>query len=83
MNEPDVTIDYMQIDLDGVITIKTADLPDGADASDHIIVRDHDAEPAVARVLEIDQDRTTIRVLPGSVEDNADLLEHPAPTSPA
>lgn len=83
MNEPDIIIDYMQIDLDGIIAVKTADLPDGVQASDHIIVSDHDAEPAVARVLEIDQDRTTIRVLPGSVEDNVDLLEHPTPTSAA
>lgn len=78
--KPDVIIDYMQADIDGVITVKTADLPDGTAVSDHIVVGDYDAAPAVARVLEIRSDRTAIRILPGSAEDNADLLERRSPT---
>lgn len=78
--KPEVIIDYMRADIDGVITVKTADLPDGTNVSDHIVVGDYDAEPAVARILEIRADRTVIRILPGSAEDNADLLERRPPT---
>lgn len=78
--KPDIIIDYMQADIDGVITVETANLPDGTNVSDHIVVGDHDAESAVARILEVGPDRTVIRILPGSAEDNADLLERRSPT---
>lgn len=80
MPEPDIVIDYMQADVDGFITVDTADLPEGTNEHDHIVVGDHDAEPAVARVLEIRSGRTSIGVLPGAAEDNAALLERRPPT---
>lgn len=70
----------MQTDGDGMITVAAKELPDGAAEHRHIVVRDHDAEPAVARVLEVQSGRAVIRVLPGSVEDNADILERDTPT---
>lgn len=78
--KPDMFVDYMQADIDGVITVETAKLPDGTKVSGHVVVADHDAEPAVARILEVGRDRTVIRILPGSAEDNADLLERRSPT---
>ena len=78
--KPDIIIDYMQADVDGVITVETAKLPDGTNVSGHIVVGDYDAEPAVARILEVGRDRTVIRILPGSAEDNVDLLERRSPT---
>lgn len=78
--KPDIIIDYMQADTDGSITIDTADLPDGTDVNDHIVVGDHDAEPAVARIVETGPNLTVIRILPGSAEDNADLLGSRSPT---
>jgi hypothetical protein len=80
MFKPDIIIDYMQADVDGFITVNTADLPGGTNEHDHIVVGDYDAEPAVARVLEIRSDRTSIRVLPGAAEDNSALLERRSPT---
>lgn len=75
MFKPDAIIDYMQADVDGFITVDTTDLPAGANENDHILVGDYDAEPAVARVLEIRTDRTSILILPGAAEDNSALLE--------
>ena len=69
MSRPEIIIDYMQADVDGSITVDTAELPDGTNEHDHVVVGDHDAEPAVARVLEIRSDRTTLLVLPGAAED--------------
>jgi NADPH-dependent ferric siderophore reductase len=80
MLKPDIIIDYMQADVDGFITVDTTDLPEGTKEHDHIVVGDHDAEPAVARVLEIGSDRTSIRVLPGAADDNSALLERRSPT---
>lgn len=75
MRKPDVIVDYMQADLDGIITVGTAELPENTHVKDHIVVGDHDAHPAVARVLEIGEERAVVRILPGSLEDNADLLD--------
>ena len=80
MSRPEIIIDYMQADVDGSITVDTAELPDGTNEHDHVVVGDHDAEPAVARVLEIRSDRTTLLVLPGAAEDNSALLERTGPT---
>lgn len=77
--KPDLIIDYMQADIDGVIAVATADLPGDVGVSDHIVVGDHDAEPAVARILEVGPERTSIRILPGSAEDNSDLLGRRSP----
>ncbi len=74
--KPDIIIDYMQLDVDGFITVDTADLPSGTDEGDHIVVGDHDAESAVARVVEIRSDGASILVLAGRAEDNSGLLEH-------
>ena len=83
MVKPDIVIDYMQADVDGLITVDTADLPADTNENDHIVVGDDDAEPAVARVLEVRTDRTSILILPGAAEDNSALLERrsPAPTA--
>lgn len=78
--QPETIIDYMQIDIDGVITVETVELPDGVTAGDHVVVGDHGAEPAVARVLDVGPDRTAIRVLPGTADDHADLIGHSSPT---
>lgn len=78
--KPEMIIDYMQADIDGVITVETAELPRDIGVGDHILVGDHDAEPAVARVLDIEPDRTLIRVLPGSAEDHVDLIGQRSPT---
>lgn len=78
--KPEMIIDYMQADIDGVITVDTAELPDGITVGGHILVGDHDAEPAVARVLDVGPDRTVIRVLPGSAQDHDDLIGHRSPT---
>lgn len=80
MFQPDIILDYMQADVDGFITVDSADLPDGTTENDHIVVGDHDAEPAVARVLEIRPDRTSLRILPGAAGDNAELLARRSPT---
>ena len=80
MFKPDIIIDFMQADVDGFITVDTADLPDGTNEHDHIVVGDYDAEPAVARVLKIRSARTSILVLPGAAEDNAALLGRRSPT---
>ena len=83
MFKPDIIIDYMQADVDGFITIDTSYLPAGTKVNDHIVVGDHDAEPAVARVLEIRTARTSILILPGAAEVHSALLERrsPAPTA--
>ena len=83
MFEPSIIIDFMQADVDGFITIDTTDLPAGTNEGDHIVVGDFDAEPAVARVLDIRTDRTSLRVLPGTAEDNSALLEHRSRTATA
>ena len=80
MFEPEIIIDYMQAGLDGFITIDTADLPDGTNEQDHLVVGDHDAESAVARVVEIGRERTSIHVLPGAAEEHARLLASGSPT---
>ena len=80
MFKPDIIIDDMQADVDGSITVDTTDLLVGTNEYDHIVVGDHDAEPAVARVLEIRSDRTSIRVLPSAADDNSALLERRSPT---
>ena len=80
MFEPDIIIDFMQADADGSITIDTTDLPADTNEGDHLVVGDHDAEPAVARVLEIRTDRTSIQVLLGTAEDHSTLLEGRSPT---
>lgn len=56
--QPEIVIDYLQADIDGVMTVETFALPDGIGEGDHIVVGDHDAEPAVARVLDVGPDRT-------------------------
>jgi len=83
MFKSDVIIDFMQADVDGFITIDTADLPAGTNEGSHIVVGDDDAEPAVARVLDIGTDRTCLRVLPGAAKDNSGLLERRSPTPTA
>lgn len=79
MFKPDIIIDHLQADINGFITVKTTDLPAGTNEGDHIVVGDDD-EPAVARVLEIRSDRTSIRVLPGAAKDNSALLGSGSPT---
>ena len=74
MVEPDMIIDDMQADADGVIAVDTGDLPDGTNERDHVVVGDHDAEPAVARILQIGPERTVLRVIPGAAADHAALL---------
>lgn len=74
--KPGIIIDYMQLDVDGFITVDTADLPSGTREGDHIVVGDHDAESAVARVVEIRSGGASILVLAGTAEDNSGLLEH-------
>ena len=83
MFEPDIIIDFMQADVDGFITVDTTDLPAGTNEGDHIVVGDHDAEPAVARVVGILANRTCIRVLPGPAEDHSALLERRSATPTA
>jgi hypothetical protein len=73
MFKPDIIIDYMQVAADGFITVATTDLPAGTNEGDHIVVGDYDAKPAVARVLEIRADKTSILVLPTA--ERAELLE--------
>lgn len=80
MLKPDIIIDFMQADVDGYITVATAELPAGTNEHDHIVVGDYDAEPAVARVLDVQLDRTAILVLPGTAGDNAALLERRSTT---
>ena len=72
--KPDIIIDYMQLDVDGFITVNTADLPSGTSEGDHIVVGDHDAESAVARVVEIRSDAASIFVLAGTAGDHSALL---------
>ncbi len=80
MLKPDIIIDFMQADVDGYSTVATAELPAGIKEHDHIVVGDFDADPAVARVLEIQGGRTSILVLPGAAGDNAALLERRSTT---
>lgn len=77
MDAVDVMIDFMRADLAGYITVRADKLPVGVDVNDYLVVGDTDAEPAVARVIDVRDKRATLRILPGSVDDNRDLLERP------
>jgi hypothetical protein len=79
--EPDVRVDYMRADVDGFVVIDASELPAGARAHQCIVVGDDDAQPRVARIVEIAGERATLRILRGSVEENKDLLRRTAPAA--
>jgi hypothetical protein len=79
--EPDVRVDYMRADIDGFVVIDASKLPAGARAHHCIVVGDDDAQPRVARIVEIAGERATLRILRGSVEENKDLLRRTAPAA--
>lgn len=80
--EPDVRVDYMRADIDGFVAISASKLPEDVEAHQCIVVGDDDAQPRVARVVEIAGDRATLRILRGAVEENKDLLRRAAPVVP-
>jgi hypothetical protein len=79
----DLWVDYLRTDGDGLTHASLRNARPGVTLSpgQHIIVGNEDAEPAVARVVTIDEGVVLVAVLPGPVDDHRRLLRpESAPT---
>ena len=73
----DMMIDFTVVDDDGLTHAILRDADDRVRIAPgrHIVVGDDDAEPAVARVVELcPDDVVLLRVLPGSAAEHAHLV---------
>lgn len=74
----DLWVDFMRTDSDGLTHGSMRDARPGLvlHVGDHIVVGNEDADPAVARVADIDSDGVVLlAVLPGSVEEHRSLTQ--------
>ncbi len=77
MNDFDVWVDFMGMVGGSALWASPADVRAGLrlEVGLHVVVGDEDADPAVARVVAIDDTgNIELEVLPGSVESHQDLL---------
>jgi hypothetical protein len=73
----DMTIDFTVVDDDGLTHASLRDADDRARVTPgrHVVVADDDADPAVARVVELcPEDVVLLRVLPGTAAEHAHLV---------
>lgn len=80
----DLWVDYLRTDGDGLTHTSTRNARPGVMLREgsHLVVGNEDADPAVARVVSVDEDGVVlVAVLPGPVEAHRDLLrDQPATT---
>ena len=80
----DLWVDYLRTDGDGFTHTSTRKARPGVElgVGAHVVVGNEDAEPAVARVVSVDEDGVVlVAVLPGPVDAHRDLLrDQPATT---
>lgn len=80
----DLWVDYLRTDGDGLTHTSTRNARPGVTLREgsHLIVGNEDADPAVARVVSVDEDGVVlVAVLPGPVEAHRNLLrDQPATT---
>lgn len=77
MNTYELAVDFMDMTDERHLWIRIEDARAGLQPTVgcYVIVADDDADPAVARVLNIDaQGNIELEVLPGSVESHQDLV---------
>jgi hypothetical protein len=75
--EYDVAVDFMDMTDDRHLWARRSDSRNGlrAEVGSYVIVGDEDADPRVARIVEVDPDgNIELEVLPGSVEANRGLV---------
>jgi len=73
----DLWVDFHRVDADGLTHASLKDATDGSaiEPGRYVIVGDEDADPAVARVIEVRADGVVLlRVLPGHADEHLDLL---------
>ncbi|MGD9754269.1 MAG: hypothetical protein AB7W59_25035 [Acidimicrobiia bacterium] len=73
----DIAVDFMDMTNDRRLWVRPVDVRSGLsiEIGHHVVVGDDDADPRVARVVEIDgQGNIELQALPGSVESHAELL---------
>lgn len=73
----DMMVDFTAVDDDGLThaSLRDADDRTRITPSRHVVVADDDAEPAVARVVELRPDDVVLlRVLPGTAAEHAHLV---------
>lgn len=74
---PDLVVDFMDMTSDRRLITRVVDARPGFEpvVGGYAVVGDEDAEPAVARVLSIDQDGIIeVEVLSGSIENHRHLI---------
>lgn len=80
----DLWVDFMRTDGDGLTHASSRNASPGVtlEVGEHIVVGNEDADPAVARVVSVDDDGVVfVAVLPGPVEAHSSLLQdQPATT---
>ncbi|HUZ43053.1 MAG TPA: hypothetical protein VMU63_01520 [Acidimicrobiales bacterium] len=78
----DLWVDLHRVDADGLTHASLKDATPGSrvESGRHIVVGDHDADPAVAQVVDIKASGVVLLgVLPGHANQHLDLLvRHPA-----
>lgn len=78
----DLWVDFHRVDADGLTHASLKDATAGSriESGRYIVVGDHDADPAVAQVVDIKANGVVLlRVLPGHADQHLDLLaRHPA-----
>lgn len=73
----DIAVDFMDMTQDRRLWVTPRDVRDGlvVAVGVHAVVGDEDADPAVARILTIDEDgNLELEILPGNVESHRGLL---------
>ena len=73
----DIAVDFMDMRDDRRLWVRPTDVRRDVDPAvgRHVVVRDADADPRVARTVSIDSDgNVELEVLPGPVESHLDLL---------
>lgn len=77
--ERDFTVDFTNVDSDGLThaSMRDAVRPDRVVVGAHLVVGDDDADPAVARVVDVNPDSgiVLLNVLPGHAEEHQHLVE--------
>lgn len=73
----DIAVDFMDMTNDRRLWVRPVDVRSGLsiEVGRHVVVGDDDAEPRVARVVEVDEHGNIgLRILVGSVESHVELL---------
>jgi len=79
----DLWVDFMRTDADGLTHASTRNVAPGValEVGSHIVVGNEDAEPAVAKVVSVDDGVVLVAVLPGPLAAHETLLrDQPANT---